>query len=315
MEITLNVSVIEPRLKHPTIFKQFDELQAGENFIILNDHDPKPLYYQMIAERGETFNWEYLAEGPLEWQVRITKLASGEKSSTIGELVAADYRKAEVFRKFGLDFCCGGNKTIEEACKKKGVNPQDVEKALSAVDEQVSNPSQDFKSWSLDFLADYIVATHHKYVVNSIPVLAELSNKVARVHGDSHPELVEMNTLCSSVINELTSHMQKEEQILFPYIKELWQAKQQGTKVNRPPFGSIQNPINIMEAEHVEVGDEMELIRNLSSNYTLPIDACTSYRVLFSKLQEFERDLHQHIHLENNILFVKAIELEKEVML
>lgn len=150
--------------------------------------------------------------------------------------------------------------------------------------------------------------------MNSIPVLAELAKKVARVHGDSHPELIEMDTLCQSVINELTVHMQKEEHILFPYIKELWQAKQSGNKISRPPFGSIQNPVRMMEAEHVEVGDEMEQIRQLSSNYTLPIDACTSYRVLFSKLQEFERDLHQHIHLENNILFVKAIELENELL-
>jgi len=311
---TLDVTKIEPRLKHPTIFQHYDALLGGEAFIIHNDHDPKPLYYQLIAERGETFNWEYLDEGPEFWKVRITKLNLGEKSSTIGELVAADYRKAEVFRKFGLDFCCGGAKTLKDACSKRGVNVEEVEAALEQIENMPITSGQDFNSWSLDFLADYILATHHKYVVNSLPMLYELTRKVARVHGDRHPELLEIASHFNNVAEELSSHMQKEEHILFPYIKELYNAKVAGSKISPPPFGTIQNPINMMEAEHVAVGDEFETIKTLSNNYTLPVDACTSYRVLFSKLEEFEKDLHQHIHLENNILFPKAIELEKELL-
>lgn len=312
---TLDVTLIEPRLKHPTIFERFDALKGGDAFIIHNDHDPVPLYYQLIAERGQTFEWEYLLKGPEIFEVQITKLKIGEQSSTIGELVAADFRKAEVFRKYGLDFCCGGKRTVREACEKKGINPDVVEAELAAVKNyQGSNRHLDFNSWDLDFLADYIVNTHHKYVRESIPMLDELSQKVARVHGDRHPELVEIEKHYREVAEELTMHMNKEEYVLFPYIKTLAAAKKSGQKPTIPGFGTIANPIRMMEEEHVNAGENLSSARELSSNYTLPADACTSYRILFAKLDEFERDLHEHIHLENNILFPKSIALEKELL-
>ena len=309
----LDVTVIEPRFKHPTIFEHFDALSGGQAFIIHNDHDPKPLYYQLIAERGQIFNWEYLLEGPDFWEVKITKLNDGEKSETIGEMVASDYRKAEVFRKFGLDFCCGGKKTLEKACEKKGLDVVEVKKALKAVEDDFTTNTEDYNSWELDFLADYIINKHHKYIENSHPMLFEFSQKVARVHGSRHAEVVDIAHYYNEVAEELQLHMQKEEMILFPYIKELAIAKRNGTPMERPQFGSIQNPINMMEAEHESAGGNMEKIRELSKNFTPPEDACNSYRVLFAKLKEYEADLHHHIHLENNILFKKAIELEKEL--
>jgi regulator of cell morphogenesis and NO signaling len=309
----LDVTVIEPRFKHPTIFEHFDALSGGQAFIIHNDHDPKPLYYQMIAERGQIFNWEYLLEGPDFWEVKITKLNDGEKSETIGEMVASDYRKAEVFRKYGLDFCCGGKKTLEKACEKKGLDVVEVKKALKAVEDDFTTNTEDHNSWELDFLADYIINKHHKYIENSHPMLFEFSQKVARVHGSRHAEVVDIAHYYNEVAEELQLHMHKEEMILFPYIKELAIAKRNGTPMERPQFGSIQNPINMMEAEHESAGGNMEKIRELSNNFTPPEDACNSYRVLFAKLKEYEADLHHHIHLENNILFKKAIELEKEL--
>lgn len=309
----LDVTVIEPRFKHPTIFEHFDALSGGQAFIIHNDHDPKPLYYQLIAERGQIFNWEYLLEGPDFWEVKITKLNDGEKSETIGEMVASDYRKAEVFRKFGLDFCCGGKKTLEKACEKKGLDVVEVKKALKAVEDDFTTNTEDYNSWELDFLADYIINKHHKYIENSHPMLFEFSQKVARVHGSRHAEVVDIAHYYIEVAEELQLHMQKEEMIFFPYIKELAIAKRNGTPMERPQFGSIQNPINMMEAEHESAGGNMEKIRELSKNFTPPEDACNSYRVLFAKLKEYEADLHHHIHLENNILFKKAIELEKEL--
>ena len=309
----LDVTVIEPRFKHPTIFEHFDALSGGQAFIIHNDHDPKPLYYQLIAERGQIFNWEYLLEGPDFWEVKITKLNDGEKSETIGEMVASDYRKAEVFRKFGLDFCCGGKKTLEKACEKKGLDVVEVKKALKAVEDDFTTNTEDYNSWELDFLADYIINKHHKYIENSHPMLFEFSQKVARVHGSRHAEVVDIAHYYNEVAEELQLHMHKEEMILFPYIKELAIAKRNGTPMERPQFGSIQNPINMMEAEHESAGGNMEKIRELSNNFTPPEDACNSYRVLFAKLKEYEADLHHHIHLENNILFKKAIELEKEL--
>jgi regulator of cell morphogenesis and NO signaling len=144
-------------------------------------------------------------------------------------------------------------------------------------------------------------------------MLFEFSQKVARVHGSRHAEVVDIAHYYNEVAEELQLHMHKEEMILFPYIKELAIAKRNGTPMERPQFGSIQNPINMMEAEHESAGGNMEKIRELSNNFTPPEDACNSYRVLFAKLKEYEADLHHHIHLENNILFKKAIELEKEL--
>lgn len=310
----LDVTQIEPRLKHPTIFQKFDALQAGESFVIHNDHDPKPLYYQLLGERGKIFNWEYLLEGPQIWEVKISKISNGEISSTIGELVAEDFRKAEVFRQFGLDFCCGGNKSVKEACNEKGIDASAVEQALKQVETQTGNAGLPFNTWDLDFLADYIVNTHHKYVAGALPMLHELSTKVARVHGDHHPEVVEIARLFQDVASELQMHMHKEENILFPYIRNLADAKKNKQPAQPSPFGTIANPIRMMEAEHISAGGNMEEIHRLSNSFTPPVDACTSYRVLYSKLNEFEQDLHQHIHLENNILFPKSIELEKELM-
>lgn len=310
---TIDVTVIEPRLKHPTIFEHFDQLGDSEFVIIHNDHDPKPLYYQLLAERGRTFEWEYLMNGPEIWEVRITRLPSGTLPTTIGEMVAKDFRKAEVFRKYGLDFCCGGKKTLNQACEKKGIDVLKVEAELRAIDERNDRAQEDYDSWDLDFLADYIVNKHHKYITDSHPMMLEFSEKVARVHGHRHPELVEIDAYFNAVVDELNMHMHKEEMILFPYIKELAKSKRSGEQLERPAFGTIQNPINMMEAEHVSAGENMEKIKELSDNFTPPADACNSYRVLFSKLKEYEQDLHQHIHLENNILFIKAVKLEEEL--
>jgi len=311
---TLDVTIIEPRLKHPTIFKKFDALALGDSFIIHNDHDPKPLYYQLLAERGNIFTWKYLQEGPQFWKVQIGKNKAGATEPTLGDLVTKDFRKAEVFKKFGLDFCCGGKKTLSKACMEKGLDVLRVEQELKAIDELPMKTSQDFNKWELDFLTGYIYNTHHKYVVEAMPLITEYTQKVANVHGVNHPEAVEIANKFSLVVNELNSHMMKEENILFPYIKELVSAKKNKTMINSSCFGSIGSPIHVMEMEHEAVGDLFEQISKLADNYTPPADACTTYRLSYAKLKEFEDDLHQHIHLENNILFPKAISMEKEML-
>lgn len=310
---SLDVTQIEPQLKHTKIFQRFDSLQLGEEFVIDNDHDPKPLYYQLLAERGQTFGWEYLQEGPERWKVKLSKLKI-DQTPTIGDLVAEDFRKAEVFEKYGIDFCCGGKKTVAEACNKKGVDVGLVERELHKVERQPNRNLHGFSNWNPGLLADYIINNHHQYVKRSLPFLHELSAKVARVHGDLHPEVAAIATHFEGIEQELLSHMQKEEIILFPYIKELAEAKQSGSQLMPPPFGTIDNPINMMEQEHDTVGNSMAAIEQLSNGFDPPNDGCTSYRILFAKLQEFQKDLHQHIHLENNILFPKALKLEKELL-
>ncbi|PWG80251.1 iron-sulfur cluster repair di-iron protein [Pararcticibacter amylolyticus] len=308
----LDVTILEPRLKHPTIFEKFDSLNPGEDFIIHNDHDPKPLYYQLLAERGQTFVWEYVENGPEWWKVRIGKLAEGEKETTIGELVAKDYRKAQVFKKFGIDFCCGGKKTLSEVCNKKGIDIHRVEDELKNVDQQSQRTGDNYQNWELDFMCDYIINTHHNYVRESIPFLSEISQKVARVHGEHHPELVKVAEVFAGIAADLSMHLMKEENILFPYIKEMVLAKKTGMPLPQAQFGQVANPITVMEQEHEGAGEDLSEIRELTNNYDVPADACTSYRILFKKLEEFEDDLHQHVHMENNILFPKAIELEKQ---
>ena len=310
---TLNVTLLEPRQKHPTIFERFDALANGNTLEILNDHDPKPLYYQMLGERGNIFNWKYVEEGPQWWRVHITKrLTEGE---TIGQIAAKDLRKAKVFKKYGLDFCCGGKKTLTEACLEKGLDVTRIEVELEQADAIPAGRALPYLDWSLDFLAEYIVQTHHSYVKATLPQLVGYAEKVARVHGGRHPELLEVKKLVGEVNGEMTSHMVKEERILFPYIKSIVQQESTGVVARQEHFGTVQNPINMMEMEHEFVGSAMEKLREVTNGYTLPQDACASYSLLYHILDEFENDLHLHVHLENNILFPKAIKLEQELNL
>ena len=312
-ENILNVTLLEPRQKHPTIFVRFDELTEGESLTIQNDHDPKPLYYQLLGERGNIFTWEYLEQGPESWKVKISKRMSSESEETLGQIVATDLRKAQIFKKYGLDFCCGGKKTVKQACAEKGLDVTKIEHELQQADKIPLSRPLPYGDWSLDFLSDYIVNTHHSYVNKNLPDIKAFAEKVMKVHGAQHPELVRINKLVQEIYAELTAHMAKEEKVLFPYIKELVAANKNTTPLHAPHFGSVQTPINMMEMEHELVGKNLEEIRILSSNYLLPQDACASYSLLYRLLDEFEEDLHLHIHLENNILFPKALQTEKEM--
>lgn len=310
--ITIDVTKIEPRLKHSTIFNVFDQLNAGQAILLNNDHDPKPLYYQLLGERGNCFSWSYLQNGPETWKIEIRKNATAEQPETLGEMVSKDLRKAEVFKKFGIDFCCGGKKSLEDACKEKGLDVSEVKRALENVSNASSLPSHDFNNWSLSFLADYIVNVHHAYVKENSPMLADLSLKVAGHHGQEHPELIKIGNLTDEMLCELKAHIKKEETILFPYIKKLEANLANGLTTPRA-FNSVQQPVAVMEHDHDIVGELSKEIRRLTNDYTLPDSACNSYALLYRKLEDFENDLHLHIHLENNILFPKAVEAEGRV--
>ncbi|MBS1528264.1 MAG: iron-sulfur cluster repair di-iron protein [Bacteroidetes bacterium] len=313
-ETVLDVTVIEPRLKHPTIFQNFDSLAPGESFIIHNDHDPKPLYYQLLAERGQTFNWEYTEQGPEIWHVRIAKIFTDEAGAeSIGEIVAKDYRKAQVFKKYGIDFCCGGKKTVKEVCTKKGIDQSELEQDLLAAEQQTIGTEYDFQKWDIGFLSDYIINTHHQYVKDNTAFISEFAEKVARVHGANHPELIRVADIFGRIGQNLTLHMVKEEKILFPRIKELANYQKVGAVIPADDLGMVSVPIQVMESEHEQAGEDFEEIRALTANYQLPPDACRSYTILFKKLEEYENDLNRHVHLENNILFPKAIQMEKDL--
>ena len=232
------------------------------------------------------------------------------KEKTIGEFVAEDFRAAQVFRKYKIDFCCKGDRTVEEACENKKYQAEDIYNELSNV-ANLQSGDIDFNSWPLDLLADYVEKTHHRYVEENSTVLLQYLNKLCKVHGDRHPELFEITSIFTEISGELAAHMKKEELILFPFIKKMVNAKQKGEALETPRFGTVESPVAMMKHEHTVVGDLFVKIDDLTNNYQFPDDACGTYQVTYKMLEDFEKDLHTHIHLENNILFPKAIELEK----
>lgn len=231
---------------------------------------------------------------------------------TIGQLVAENYRTAQVFRKHKIDFCCKGNRSVVEVAEKHKIDLDRLLGELETVQRHTTTANTDFKSWPLDLLADYIEKKHHRYVESSIPVLRQYLDKLCKVHGQRHPELFEINEHFNLSAGQLAMHMKKEELLLFPWVRKMVKADQQGELLDRPHFGSVKNPIAAMIREHENEGERFRQIAALSSGYTPPEDACNTYRVAFSLLQEFEEDLHQHIHLENNILFPNAEILERK---
>ncbi|MRX67252.1 regulator of cell morphogenesis and NO signaling [Flavobacterium resistens] len=234
------------------------------------------------------------------------------KNKTIGSFVAEDFRTAAVFSKYKIDFCCKGNRTVTEVCEKQNIDADILLENVLQVAQSENNGSIDFNSWPLDLLADYIEKTHHRYVEEKTNVLLPFLDKLCKVHGANHPELFRINELFIGSAGELAQHMKKEELVLFPFVKRMVKTKDSDGILSQPAFGTVSNPIAMMMNEHDNEGERFREIAELTNNYTPPVDACTTYRVTFAMLKEFEADLHKHIHLENNILFPKAVVLEKD---
>ncbi|MEX0995572.1 MAG: iron-sulfur cluster repair di-iron protein [Flavobacteriaceae bacterium] len=234
------------------------------------------------------------------------------KEKTVADLVTENIKTAHIFKKHGIDFCCGGGISIERACEKKGVDYKTLEEELLQVSQ--SDRAYNYKSWAPEFLTDHIINVHHVYVEENSPLLLQYADKVTKVHGQHDTELVEINDLVKSVIGELAAHMKKEELILFPFIKKMVGAQKEGISLPRPAFGTVDNPITMMEEEHDHAGELFREIAELTNNYTPPAHACNTYKAFYAKLEEFENDLHLHVHLENNILFPKAKQMEKVII-
>lgn len=231
---------------------------------------------------------------------------------TVADVVTENIKAAHIFKKHGIDFCCGGGISIAKACEKAKVDPDVLISELVNL-ENAPDRASDYNSWKLDFLADHIINVHHHYVEESSPLLLQYAKRVNHVHGHHYTELAEIESLVTKVVQAMASHQKKEELILFPFIKKLVKAEREGTEVPPIHFGSVENPIHMMEEEHEEAGEILRRISELSDNYTPPQGACNTYRAFYAKLDEFEQDLHHHIHLENNILFPKSLNLEKKL--
>lgn len=235
--------------------------------------------------------------------------------STVGELVADDYRKAEFFKKSGIDFCCGGKKKLSDVCKSKGLDEKQFIESLEDFLQNKSNKqNSNQKNWELDFLTEYIINIHHSYVLENLPLLDEFTAKVDKVHGQGAPEVIEIRKLFISMNAELIQHMKKEEMVLFPYISRMAKYQRSTEGGSKPSIPFVNGPILVMEAEHGAAGEIIHRMEQITNNFTPPEDACNTWRVLYFKLKEFADDLFQHIHLENNILFPAAIKLEERLL-
>jgi len=223
----------------------------------------------------------------------------------VSKIVAQNYNTAKVFTAHSIDFCCNGGIALAKACEQQQV---DLEIITEQIKHALQTPeTENFKNMPIDKLAAHIEKTHHTYVRDTIPALTTYLEKVSDVHGEKHPELLEIRDLFKQSASELLQHMEKEEQILFPYVQAMIASLRDKYPLSAPHFGHVKNPIAMMEEEHEQEGNRFKTIAVLSNNYSPPGDACQTYQVAYSMLQEFEQDLHKHIHLENNILFPNAM--------
>jgi len=232
---------------------------------------------------------------------------------TVRELALENPGATRVFEKLGIDYCCGGNKSLEEACRAARLNPDQVLDSLEKA-EHSARPAQEKHNGQTEALADliaHIKNTHHVYTREELARLGPLFDKVCSVHGKNHPELLQIRGVFQGLAQELTTHLMKEEMVLFPYIIRMEEATIEKEPIVPAPFGTVQNPVSMMEHEHDSAGNALRAMRAASNGYSAPADACVSYQTLYKALADFEADLHQHIHLENNILFPRAVAMEK----
>jgi regulator of cell morphogenesis and NO signaling len=231
---------------------------------------------------------------------------------TVRELAVENPHATRVFEKFGIDYCCGGQKPLSEACATAKISVDEVLTGLEQAEMQAAETARqrDWQTESISTLVSHIVGTHHAYIKEEVPRIYQLGAKVVSVHGENHPELADVLKLFGELGQDLFSHLAKEEQVLFPYLTQTEHAVKTGETAPPSCFGTVQNPVRMMMMEHDAAGDALRELRTITSNYVAPADACTSYKTLYQAIEAFEKDLHQHIHLENNILFPRALEME-----
>jgi len=230
--------------------------------------------------------------------------------TTVREVALQLPESTRLFERLKIDYCCGGNQPLAQACASAGVDIENVMEMLTEATQSTAPDEDGFQNASLPELISHILDTHHVFTKSEMERLQLLADKVLAAHGGNHPELVHLNELFTRLCADLKPHMFKEEQILFPYIVALTEAAGQKRAAPFAPFGTVKNPIRMMMMEHDTAGEILRELRALTGDYKAPADACISYKTLYQALENFEKDLHQHIHLENNILFPKALDLE-----
>ena len=239
--------------------------------------------------------------------------SSNFANRSVSSIVNENYAAARVFKQFGIDFCCGGGALLADACRAAGADIDKVCDALVAC-EVSAGGAIPFAAWPTDLLIDYVLKIHHRNIRSKGPQLLADIKRVAEVHGAAHPELNQLVTLFEASLEDLENHLQKEEQVLFPYCYQLFEASMRKEKMSKMHCGTVANPIRVMHSEHSDEGTRYRYIRNLMRGFVAPEDACVSYRMMLQDLEEFMDGLFEHIHLENNILFPRFVHLEKRVV-
>lgn len=228
---------------------------------------------------------------------------------SVGSIVNENFATTRIFKNFGIDFCCGGTASLADACRMAGV---DIERVVEALENSTNQSAESipFDSWPTDLLIDYVLKIHHRGIRAKGPQLLADIERVERAHGERHPELCKLVTLFADSLEDLENHLQKEEQVLFPYCYRLFEAQQQGQRCEPMHCGTVANPIRVMLREHSDEGTRYKYIRTLMNNFEVPEDACPTYRLMLQDLEAFMDGLFEHIHIENNILFPRFIALE-----
>ena len=239
-----------------------------------------------------------------------------EPFSLVTDIVKYDYRTADVFRRYDIDFCCGGKWPLDVVCQNKNLDTQEVIAELQKIVRQsASNAALDFDSWDIDFLADYIFNVHHRYLKKALVEATEQANKFLDGHRTKFPELQEIEVIMSQFMKAMPPHMKQEEEIFFPYIKQIYHAHKHRESYARLLIRTLRKPLEeVMQKEHEITGSNLNKLRKITNNYTPPDNACLTHKITFAKLKELDQDLVQHIHLESNILFPKAIKMEQELL-
>ena len=247
-------------------------------------------------------------------QINKTQTGGTASQYLVKDYVATNIKAANIFEKYGIDFCCKGYRPLMDVCNEKGIDPYKVLNEIDSLKNGEGEDNNRYGEWELDFLAKYIVNNHHEYVRTAIPQINAHLAKVCEKHGSKFPFLNDVNKNFQLIAAELYSHMEKEEKILFPIIKYLVDSEKFNEKPRTAGYGTIKGPVAKMESEHDEAGNVLANIKLLTNNYQVPEGACNTFKLTYDELKEFETDLHKHIHLENNILFPKAIALEEKLL-
>lgn len=289
---TIDVREIAPKNRHSLVFESFEALKENEVMHVLTDHDPKPLFYQFDAERKGQFSWKDIHRGPDVWEFSVTRV---EHSPTVEEITRTYPGAMAVFNREQIDYCCHGDQPFDQAARSAGYSPEELIRQIESA--PASEERLNYEFWSASMLCDFIEMNHHNYIRHQLPRIREIAEKVLNAHGQTHPWLVRLNKRLQLLEKELMEHLQKEERDLFPKVRES-EGSGQDSKQQTELLAELRN-------EHEDAGNLMKEIRKLTGNYTPPADGCHSFRQLCAWLEDFEKDLYAHVHLENNVLFRK----------